>query len=107
MLGLGSIAKKLFGTTNDRKIKAAQRTVDAVNALEPDMEALSDEALRGKTVEFRQRLEAGESLDDSVAGGIRRRSRSLEARPGDAPVRRADRRRADPAPGFDLGDEDR
>ena len=63
MLGLGTIAKKLFGTTNDRKIKATRRTVEAINALEPEFEALSDEALRGKTQAFRERLSAGESLE--------------------------------------------
>jgi preprotein translocase subunit SecA len=63
MLGLGSIASKLFGSSNDRVVKGYQARVDAINALEPDMEALSDEELRGKTVEFRQRLADGEKLD--------------------------------------------
>ena len=63
MLGLGTIGRKLFGSTNDRKVKAAAKTVDAVNALEPEMQALSDEALRAKTDEFRGRLEQGETLD--------------------------------------------
>ena len=64
MLGLGKIAKKMFGTRNDRKVKGAQRTVDAVNALEPEFEALSDEALQAKTAEFKERLQNGETLDD-------------------------------------------
>lgn len=63
MLGLGSIASKLFGSSNDRVVKGFQARVDAINALEPDMEALSDDELRGKTVEFRQRLADGEKLD--------------------------------------------
>jgi preprotein translocase subunit SecA len=63
MLGLGSIASKLFGSSNDRVVKGYQARVDAINALEPDMEALSDDELRGKTVEFRQRLADGEKLD--------------------------------------------
>ncbi|HSF96828.1 MAG TPA: preprotein translocase subunit SecA, partial [Thermohalobaculum sp.] len=64
MLGLGSLAKQLFGTTNDRKIKAAQRTVEAVNALEPEAQACTDAQLRARTQEYRDRLAAGESLDD-------------------------------------------
>ncbi|MCH8952942.1 MAG: preprotein translocase subunit SecA, partial [Proteobacteria bacterium] len=64
MLNFGNLARKVFGSTNDRKIRAAQPTVDAVNALEPEMQALSDEQIRARTQEFRDRLAAGESLDD-------------------------------------------
>ena len=64
MLRLGNLAKMVFGTTNDRKIKAAQRTVEATNALEPQMQALSDDQLRARTQEFRARLGAGETIDD-------------------------------------------
>ncbi|MBV6657833.1 MAG: preprotein translocase subunit SecA [Devosiaceae bacterium] len=63
MLGLGSIASKFFGSSNDRIVKGYQSRVDAINALEPQMEALSDEDLRAKTLEYRERLEGGESLD--------------------------------------------
>ena len=59
MLGFGTIARKVFGSTNDRKVKAAQKTVDAVAALEPEYEALSDEQLAAKTVEFRERVAGG------------------------------------------------
>ena len=59
----GRIARAIFGTTNDRNIKAFQRRVPAINALEPAMTALTDEALQGKTAEFRHRLAAGETLD--------------------------------------------
>src|SRR5690348_1108093 len=48
-----SIARAIFGTANDRSLKAYQRRVPQINALEPAMEALSDEALRAKTDEFR------------------------------------------------------
>ena len=64
MLGLKTLAKKMFGTANDRFLKKLQPKVDAINALEADMQALSDEALKAKTQEFRDRLEAGETLDD-------------------------------------------
>ena len=63
MLGLGSIASKLFGTSNDRVVKGYQAQVDTINALEPEMEALSDEALKAKTDEFRGRLGEGETLN--------------------------------------------
>jgi len=63
MLGLGTIAKKIFGTPNDRKIKATQPLVDKINALEPEFEKLSDQELIDKTAELRDRLEKGEALD--------------------------------------------
>jgi preprotein translocase subunit SecA len=58
-----SIARAIFGSANDRSLKSYQRRVPAINALEPAMEALSDDALRGKTQEFRARLDKGETLD--------------------------------------------
>ena len=54
---------KIFGSRNDRLLKQYRKTVDRINALEPSLEGLSDEALQGKTQEFRQRLGAGETLD--------------------------------------------
>jgi preprotein translocase subunit SecA len=60
MLGF---ARKLFGSANDRKVKAMTARVARINALEPQMTALTDEQLRGKTVEFRDRLAKGETLD--------------------------------------------
>ena len=59
----GLIARKVLGTANDRRIKGTRKTVAAINALEPQMAALSDDALRGKTQEYRDRLKAGETLD--------------------------------------------
>lgn len=64
MVSLGGIARSLFGSANDRRIKAERPRVTAINALEAEMEALSDEALRGKTEAFRERIKGGESLDD-------------------------------------------
>ncbi len=63
MLGLGTLAKKVFGTPNDRKIKATRPLVEKINALEPEFEKLSDEGLIEKTKELRQRALDGESLD--------------------------------------------
>ena len=54
---------KIFGSSNDRTIHGMQRDVAAINALEPEIAALSDEQLRGKTDEFRARLARGEALD--------------------------------------------
>ena len=64
MKALGSLAKKVFGTTNDRVIRGHQKTVDAVNALEEKFEALSNDQIKVKTAEFRRRYKDGESLDD-------------------------------------------
>ncbi|MEM6621362.1 MAG: preprotein translocase subunit SecA [Pseudomonadota bacterium] len=90
MLGLGSIAKKVFGTTNDRKVKGMRKTVETVNALEPEMEALSDEALTAKTQEFRDRVAQGESLDDLLPEAfavVREASkRTLGLRPFDVQI---------------------
>ena len=55
--------QRLFGSAPDRKVKAFQARVAKINAFEPQLEALSDEALRGKTEEFRARLAKGETLD--------------------------------------------
>ncbi len=61
---LEAIAKRLFGSANDRFVKGLQKHVDAINAMEPEFEQLSDDELRAKTDEFRQAIEAGTSLDD-------------------------------------------
>lgn len=64
MVSLGGIARKLFGSSNDRRVRSYKPRVDAINALEAEIKALSDEALRAKTVEFREQLAAGKTLDD-------------------------------------------
>ena len=61
---LNSIAKKFFGTANDRILKKIQYQVDAANALEDSMKALNDDELKAKTEEFKSRLADGSSLDD-------------------------------------------
>ena len=63
MLGFGTIAKKVFGTPNDRKIKATLPLVGKVNALEPEFEKLSDIGIKEKTEELAKRAMEGESLD--------------------------------------------
>ncbi|WP_296427093.1 preprotein translocase subunit SecA [Yoonia sp.] len=64
MLGIGTIAKKVFGTPNDRKVKAVRPLIEKINALEPTFAALSDEGIKDKTQEFAERAMKGESLDD-------------------------------------------
>ena len=59
-----SLLKKLIGSRNDRLLKQFRKQVAQINALEPAMEALGDEELAAKTVEFRQRIAGGASLDD-------------------------------------------
>ena len=59
-----SFLSKIFGTKNDRELKRILPVVERINALEPSFSGLSDEALRGKTDEFRKRLQNGETLDD-------------------------------------------
>ncbi len=67
MLGMGKIAKKVFGNANGRYIKRLQPRVKAINALEEDIQKLSDEELRAKTEEFRARLKDGATLDSLLA----------------------------------------
>ena len=61
---LASLARAVFPNSNDRALKSYQRRVPKIGALEPAMEALSDEALSAKTAEFRDRLAQGTKLDD-------------------------------------------
>jgi preprotein translocase subunit SecA len=58
-----NLLTQIFGSRNDRLLKQYRKTVDRINALEPQFEALSDEQLRGKTPEFKERLAKGETLD--------------------------------------------
>jgi preprotein translocase subunit SecA len=67
MLSLGTIAAKVFGTANDRKIKPLRPNVQLINALEADVTTLSDDALRARTAQFRQQLKDGTKLDDLLA----------------------------------------
>ena len=55
---------KLFGSRNDRLLKQYRKTVAQINAMEPELEKLDDQALRAKTQEFKERVSKGESLDD-------------------------------------------
>ncbi|GAB5488435.1 MAG: preprotein translocase subunit SecA [Parasphingorhabdus sp.] len=61
---LGGLAKSIFGSANDRYVKSMQKTVDAIAAFEPEIEPLTDDQLREKTLQFKERAAGGESLDD-------------------------------------------
>src|SRR5689334_1632740 len=67
MLGLRSIASRIFGTVNDRKVGKYAGKVAEINALEPGLASLSDEALKARSVEFREQLANGRPLDDLLA----------------------------------------
>ena len=64
MLGLSSIAKRFFGSANDRKLRRYSARLARINALEADFERLDDAALKAKTQQFKTRLANGETLDD-------------------------------------------
>lgn len=87
MLG---ILNKILGNSNEKEVRKLQKTVDIVNALEPSVERLSDEDLRGKTDEFKERLSRGETLDDILPEAfavVREVSkRTLNMRPFDVQV---------------------
>src|SRR6202045_406480 len=61
---IGAVARKLFGSANDRRIRAFRPRVDEINALEKELEQLSDEALRARTDEFKKQVAEGKTLDD-------------------------------------------
>lgn len=60
----GSLARKIFGSANDRFLRTLHRHVDAINALEPELEKLTDSELQERTPWLQERLTKGESLDD-------------------------------------------
>ncbi len=66
MLSFGTLASKVFGSANDRKLKNYGPIVDKINALESETAALSDEALRARTEEYRTRVREGADLDDLI-----------------------------------------
>ncbi|MDE2156905.1 MAG: preprotein translocase subunit SecA, partial [Xanthomonadaceae bacterium] len=77
----------LFGSRNERVLRQLSKTVNRINALEPEFEKLGDDALRGKTAEFKQRIAAGESLDkllpEAFAVAREAAKRTLGMRPYD------------------------
>ena len=66
MISFGTIASKIFGSANDRRVRNYQPRVEAINALEDEVKALSDEQLRARTEAFRQQLRDGAALDSLI-----------------------------------------
>lgn len=64
MVSLGALARKVFGSANDRRVKSTRPRVEAINAMENEMRALSDADLAARTVKFREDIANGASLDD-------------------------------------------
>src|ERR1700758_3494890 len=67
---IGRLGRQVFGSAKDRRVKGYQPRVNAINALEPEFVALSDEALRARTDEFRQQLADGKTLDDILVAAF-------------------------------------
>ena len=65
-----SLIRKLVGTKNSRELKRMRRVVERINALEPQFEALDDAGLRAMTAKFRERLAAGETLDQLLPEAV-------------------------------------
>src|SRR5690242_13258084 len=61
---IGAVARKIFGSANDRRVRSYQPRVAAINALEQELEGLSDDALRARPAELKQKVAEGASLDD-------------------------------------------
>ncbi|PSH59078.1 MULTISPECIES: preprotein translocase subunit SecA [Phyllobacterium] len=64
MVSFGGLARKIFGSSNERRVKSFKPRVDAINALEAEISSLTDEQLKAKTAEFRAKLAEGTKLDD-------------------------------------------
>ena len=92
--------EKLFGDINTKEVKKIEKIADQVMALDAQMAALSDEELKGKTAEFKERLAAGETLDDILveAFAVCREAAAFQG---------AGNRRNCPSSGQNLRDEDR
>ncbi len=67
MVSLGGLARKIFGSSNDRRVKSMRSRVEAISALESEVSALTDDQLRARTDQFRQEIANGASLDDLLA----------------------------------------
>src|SRR3990170_8725631 len=87
---LKNLVQKITGDPAERTVRAYRKTVEAINALEPDMEALSDADLRARTDQLRQRLADGETLEDLLAeafAAVREASRrTIGLRPFDVQI---------------------
>ncbi len=103
---INTLLAKVIGTQNERELKRLRPIVVRVNELESSVRGLDDAALRAKTIEFRDRVTGGASLDDDASGGLRGRARGGTPRPQHASFRRAAHRRHGAARWTDRRDED-
>ncbi|HDZ23326.1 MAG TPA: preprotein translocase subunit SecA, partial [Desulfobacteraceae bacterium] len=87
---MGKVIKGIFGSKNERELKRMAPLLDTINQLEPSFQALSDEELREKTTEFKERLSKGETLEDLLPeafAAVREASvRTLGMRPFDVQI---------------------
>ena len=67
MLGIGKLAKQVFGSSNDRKLKSVSSIVEQINSLESQMQKLSDQEIGEKTTELKSRFRTGETLDQLLS----------------------------------------
>ena len=102
-----SVFTKVLRAGEGKKVRRLAELVADINDLEPELEALSDEELRHKTVEFRERLDQGEDLNDLLVEAFAVGPRGGLARPRPAPLRRPADGRHGPALRLDRRDEDR
>ena len=101
------IAAKIFGSSNDRRVKGYRPRVEAINALEPEIERLSDAELRARTEDVPQAARGRRDARRPAGAGLRHRARGGQAHARPAPLRRAADRRHGAARGQDRRDEDR
>ena len=101
------LLSKVFGTKNEREVKAMRPIIASINALEPQMQQLSDAELAAKTQEFKQRLADGASLDDLLVEAFAVGSRGRPARAQYAALRCSTHRRHRPASRQDRRNENR
>jgi hypothetical protein len=104
---IGALARKFFGSPNDRRIKGYQSRVDAINALEPEIAALSDDALKARTAEFRQAARRRQDPRRTSGSGLRHGARGGQAHARPAAFRRPADRRHGAARRRHRRDEDR
>ncbi len=93
MVSFGGLARKIFGSSNDRRVKTLRQRAEQITALEKNYENLTDEQLQAKTAEFRAALAEGKSLDSLLPDAFATARESCQARARYAPVRRAAHRR--------------
>ena len=107
MLSIGAIAAKVFGTSNDRRLKTYRPKVEAINALEPELEAPDRRRAASPHRDVPQAARRRRDARRSAGAGLRYRARGGQAHARPAPFRRAADRRHGAAPRQDRRDEDR